>query len=571
MSDENSFQLIGFGADLLGAYYGARQQTASLLTLPPVQSNVSLSKTNSSLTPWDQDKVTEAERFGSTSNQLYALLTKDYTAIQGKDDFIDRLDASVRQSDLDIDSKGLLTLYNALKDLKTLAAYAGDPRTADSKMAALEAQFQSGLSQVKDFVNTEKLEELTLLYGEKANNVKTRAGLGRIQFDFIGPVIHQGELDEPITTLNGGETFTIILTRSTTNNNVTTETVENIDILVPTALEDRTMETLLAQINTKIQSTKTTNNDGDEIPLYNTHFYAEEVEPNNYAFRIKTDYDEKMSFSATDTEPAIYIAGNSNKIDLTTKFVDSTVPTTSFITKLTDLADAEATSEFHQTLFASSGEPLLEPEKKLLTFVDPLEGAAETTSNSIATDSKGNFYTVGQTDGRFANHINTSESGDAFLNKYDASGKLVWSRLVGSQGEADGYSLTIDADDNIIVVGQADKLSSGVSNDPLATSDNVFNGKDSFVVKYNNVGTTQWMFQNDKYGTDSALAVTTDANGDVYITGKKNITELSVLVPTGSDNAYVMKLDGYIYLLFPSKIGLITKSSTSGPTLICAV
>ena len=118
---------------------------------------------------------------------------------------------------------------------------------------------------------------------------------------------------------------------------------------------------------------------------------------------------------------------------------------------------------------------------------------------------------------------------------------------------------------------QEDEIWNMVKIDSAKLKENYSKSKDSFVVKYNNVGTTQWMFQNDKYGTDSALAVTTDANGDVYITGKKNITELSVLVPTGSDNAYVMKLDGYIYLLFPSKIGLITKSSTSGPTLICAV
>lgn len=544
MSDENSFPIFNLGADLLGAYYGARQQTTSLLTLPSVPSNVSLSNANSVLTPWDSDKAVEAERFGNSSAQLYRLLAKDYASIQNKTDFIDRRDPSVRKSDLDIDSKGLFTLYNAFKDLKTLAEFAGDPRTADSEMAALEAQFQLGFSQVKDFIHTESFDELTLLYGEKKNNVTTRAGLGKIEFDFIGPVVHQGELDDPISSLAGGETFTITITRKTTTSGVTTETTENIDILIPTVLEERTMETLLAQINTKIQDIKTTNDDGDEVPLFNTRFFAEEIETDKYAFRIKTDFSEKMSFSATDTEPSIYITGNSNEIDSLTKIVNSDVPTTSFITKLTDLAATDASREFHQSLFASEGEALLVPEKTALTVIDPLEGAAPTTSNAIATDSNGNFYTVGATEGRFANHLNTSEDGDAFLNKYDASGKLLWSRLVGSQGEASSYAITVDANDNIIVSGQADKLSSGESNDPLATSDNVFSGKDSFVVKYDNVGTPQWMYINDKYGTDAAMSVTTDANGDVYITGKKNTAELSDTILTGSDNAYVMKLNG---------------------------
>ena len=43
MSDESTFQIVNFGADLLGSYYTARQAQSSILSLPSVQSNVSLS------------------------------------------------------------------------------------------------------------------------------------------------------------------------------------------------------------------------------------------------------------------------------------------------------------------------------------------------------------------------------------------------------------------------------------------------------------------------------------------------------------------------------------------------
>ena len=85
MSDESTFQIVNFGADLLGSYYTARQEQSSILSLPSVQSNVSLSAGNSRAeTPWDQDKLLEAERAqdNPTSNALYRLLTKDYQSIQ---------------------------------------------------------------------------------------------------------------------------------------------------------------------------------------------------------------------------------------------------------------------------------------------------------------------------------------------------------------------------------------------------------------------------------------------------------------------------------------------------------
>lgn len=545
MSDESTFQIINFGADLLGSYYSAKQQTTSLLTLPSVPSNVSLSSNNSNApTPWDQDKLLEQQRLAenSSTSALYKLLEKDYAAIKNQDEFINPKDPLIRTSNLDDDSKNLFTLYNALKDLKTIAEYAGDPRTRESARAGIEELFQTGFAQVKDFITTEEYEDLTLLFGEKKNGVTSGAGLGKKEYDYIGPVIHEGEKNETLSTLDGGETFTITITRKTTNNGVTTEETTDFNVNVPINAGERTLENLLAQINEKVKAIKTTNNDGDEIPLYNTRFFAEEIENDKFALRIKTDFSETLSFSAGDTEPAIYITGITDRITLGTKLIDEDVPTTSYITKLTNLDETEATQEFHKLVYGSESEALLVPEKGTVTdLIDPLKYASETLITASATDSNGNLYTVGTTEGRFANHLNTSETGDAFLNKYDASGKLLWSRLVGSQGDGTTYGITIDADDNVIIAGGADKLSKGKSNDPLATSDSVFDGQDSFVVKYNNVGTQQWMYLNDTYGADNATSITADADGNVYVTGRQN----SKQDDDGNDKAYVLKLDGY--------------------------
>lgn len=549
MSDDGgfNFQIVNFDANLLGAYFGARQSEASIRSLPPVLSNVSLSNNKGLVTPWDQDNVLAQQRFAddSSSANLYKLLTKDFAAIQNTKNFIDRRDASVRNADLDKDSKGLFILYNALKDLKTIAEFSGDLRTSTAKMESLDKLFQLGYSQVKDFIRTEDFEKLKLLYGEKRNNITSKAGLGKTQYDYIGPQIHSGKITDPVSTLAGGETFTISITRNTSTVDVTSEIVEDFIITIPTAQENRSLEAILASINTQIQTTKTTDAEGEEIPLFKTRFFAEEIEPDKFAFRIKTDFSEKMTFSAPDVEPAIYLTGNMTSIDSLTKTVNGDIPTTSFITKLGDLNAGDATREFHQSVFSDAKEELLIPEKTASTInVSQFANAAATTSNGIATDSSGNFYLIGATEGRFANHLNTAEGGDAYLNKYDATGKLLWGRLVGSLGGANTYDITIDNSDNIIIAGQADDLSAGKSTDPLALGDNIFNGKDSFIIKYDNVGTQQWMYINDQYGTDAAMAVTTDTNGDVYVTGQRNSLELSSTVVGGNDSAYVLKLDG---------------------------
>ena len=316
MADGPTYQIVNFDANLIGAYYGAKQSAASIRLLPSVPSNVSLSRNNNILTPWDQDLAIEKERFseGLSTRNLYKLLAKDYAAIQNKNNFIDRKDATVRNSKLDVDSKGLFILYNALKDLKTIADYAGDPSTSIKKLADIEEQFQLGLSQVKEFISAEKFDELTLLFAEKANHISTRAGLGKREYDYIGPIIHHGEKTDPISSLSGTETFSISITRNTSTSTLKSEVTEDFNITIPSAEENRTIETLAIQINVAIQATKTTDKDDEEVPLFKTKFFIEEIEKNKFTLRIKTDFSEKMTFSSNDTEPAIYITGNLHRL-----------------------------------------------------------------------------------------------------------------------------------------------------------------------------------------------------------------------------------------------------------------
>ena len=69
------------------------------------------------------------------------------------------------------------------------------------------------------------------------------------------------------------------------------------------------------------------------------------------------------------------------------------------------------------------------------------------TATATAVDSNGNVYTVGTATGNFGNELNQGTQ-DVVLTKYDSAGNLQWSKLLGSAGSADSYSLAVDASNN---------------------------------------------------------------------------------------------------------------------------
>ena len=103
--------------------------------------------------------------------------------------------------------------------------------------------------------------------------------------------------------------------------------------------------------------------------------------------------------------------------------------------------------------------------------------------SGVTTDSSGNIYVTGYTNGDLDGKINTNfENGDIILVKYDSSGIKKWTKLLGTSEFELGEGVTTDSSDNIYVTGTTygdldGNTSSGVS--------------DIFLVKYNSSGTQQ--------------------------------------------------------------------------------
>ncbi|MBT4691278.1 MAG: hypothetical protein HOB72_24645, partial [Rhodospirillaceae bacterium] len=133
-----------------------------------------------------------------------------------------------------------------------------------------------------------------------------------------------------------------------------------------------------------------------------------------------------------------------------------------------------------------------------------------------------------------------------YLRKYDAAGELVWSRMLGATEDANGFAVTVDSSDNVIIAGS-------VRGDLSATS---YGGNyDSFVTKFDSSGAEQWTRQAAPYANDAALALTTDASGNVFVAGQTYAQISSEVTHAGSSDGYLTKLDSSGTLVWNKQFG----------------
>ncbi len=128
---------------------------------------------------------------------------------------------------------------------------------------------------------------------------------------------------------------------------------------------------------------------------------------------------------------------------------------------------------------------------------------------SMAVDGEGNIYVGGRTDGALPGQLSSGKD-DAFLMKFDGSGREVWTRQFGSPDDDWVMSLAVDGVGNIYGAGGTwgplpGQKSSGQ--------------EDAFLVKYDGQGKGLWTRQFGSTGDDRALSVAVDGAGNVYGVG----------------------------------------------------
>ena len=154
-------------------------------------------------------------------------------------------------------------------------------------------------------------------------------------------------------------------------------------------------------------------------------------------------------------------------------------------------------------------------------------------ASGVASDAHGNVYITGDFESTIVFGTDTLicpftgyNHNAIFLVKYDAMGNVLWARssMGNYYGNDNANALATDPSGNVYIVGSFFSRQLIFGNDTL-TTDSVLNERSIFVVKYDSLGNALWA--RSALATDAtfqeswaeATGVTTDIDGNVYITG----------------------------------------------------
>src|SRR5690554_6023293 len=199
-------------------------------------------------------------------------------------------------------------------------------------------------------------------------------------------------------------------------------------------------------------------------------------------------------------------------------------------------------------------------------WVAQMWGASTVQVYDIALDGDENVYAIGRfnvSSGYFDNDNlftptipGPGSNNSVFIVKYDKDRNFQWARAAGGIPYDEGYSIHVDASNNVYATGVFNGTVSFGSY--TLTSKNTGSGMvkgDAFVVKLNSSGTFLWAKSFGGTGTVMySHSITTDPSGNIYLTGyfaggyvmnfstsggTRNVTGAG----SGRSNAYVLKLD----------------------------
>ena len=145
------------------------------------------------------------------------------------------------------------------------------------------------------------------------------------------------------------------------------------------------------------------------------------------------------------------------------------------------------------------------------------------TGQSIIADKNGNVYAtgyfVGTVDFNPGNGVFNLTSSNGFFNAYllklNKNGAFVWANNIGGNQDDIGFSLALDATQNVYAAGYFNGTASFGSNQSLTSAGST----DIFIAVYKPSGSVLTVMQEGGTTDDWASSIAIDAKGFIYLTG----------------------------------------------------
>jgi hypothetical protein len=177
-------------------------------------------------------------------------------------------------------------------------------------------------------------------------------------------------------------------------------------------------------------------------------------------------------------------------------------------------------------------------------------------SNSVYQDDSGNLYVCGNYSGTIdldpgpgQQEFSSFGGDDAFVQKFDPLGNLLWARSFGGINTDQASSVTVDPSGDVYITGH---FMNTVDFDPglEGFTRTAVGGKDIFVLKLDALGNYLWSRSFGGSSNDQGNIIKTDQYGNVYITGFFSTTTdfdpgsgVSSYTSNGLLDAFILKLN----------------------------
>ena len=510
---------------LLGFYQAQRNASPSALAAgnARVAQMQALQKQSASTTepPWNIVTKTDAKQDAKVLGTTNFLDTSKVPLSGG----------ATKDGKLEQDNQKLFALYSAVNTLAYIAKMAQRTSATSGQLAGLNTRFQTGLEQVHKYLGSTEFNNFNLQSTKPSDSVTSTAGVAFSDFTYqTKKFVTNSRLNEPLPGLSASDSFTIAVKKG----GVTT----NVDIDLSQISGPLNLNNIVSYVNEQLSA-------GGFSTRFQKTVQGETLTSSanaTYGLKITPGGTEQISLTAA-ASPSLYLVGNSgsaSETNTTTNSATSAVTTTAAdqtgrLTKLSGL-DGTPTATFSVNQAATSG---------------------TTTAKGSVVDASGNIYVIGNATGDFANQINQG-SQDSYLTKYDSAGRVVWQKLLGSAGSANGYGIALDPSGGVVVTG--------ASTAQLMTT-SISNGNNgAFVARYAANGEQSWIKQIQTLATNQSNSVSVDASGNIYIGGSVSGGVIGAgEVAQGKGDAFLAKFDSKGKLLSDTQFG------TSGNDSVAAM
>lgn len=511
----------GLSGDLISGWYGARASATRAAS--PLTAASLASAPKKIIPPWDA----RLEQPSLDERLRQAL---------GGGAFVDEGAAKLSNADATASQQKLFALYSGLAKLTAIASHAADKKTPEIMLKSLSARFADGLGQVLAYAKTIAESDLVVLPGDKSAKADADLRIPRQLSSYTTKTIHRAATNEPMAQITGSEKFTIAVTKGGATANV------DID-LADLGGGPVTFDQFIGFLNQRMsEEGMVTRFKKERVYALDKNGKPPSPLPQTWALKIEGTSTEKVAFSAPGAGTAVYLAGVSGKPGAGTAQLlklDAGGAAPSLVTSARiEAVDLDAKSAAETNAKAAT-------DAQGATPPAATPPAPETDVGGSAIDAEGNVYVVGTTKGSLGGEV-LQGSSDVYLTKYDSAGQVVWQRMLGAAEAAEGSSVAVDANGNVVIAG---RVKAGFDGSASNTSYN------SFVTKFDRFG--QEIFARDigPLSQDGANAVAIGPDGSIYFGGRTRGAIAAGATSAGGEDAFITKLSAAGALLYSRQFG----------------